>query len=88
VFTYFAVYVNVSHVLPEDIDDYVGHVTRALTSGQDPSERYFFIPAHNGSTRIEILNPPTILVDDTEILREYVERLRKLTDLLERKLED
>ena len=73
-----AVYIDVSGLPREQIEQYMRKVKDALTNKEECKEiSYYFIPVRDGNTRIELIYPKYYVVKDEDMYRAIEEKESK-----------
>jgi hypothetical protein len=77
-----AVYLDCRGLDPVSISDYVEGTRSSLELSKPDDVHFFFIPQTDFHTRIEMLNPSPLIVDDPGFIRKYMEKLDTLCETL------
>jgi len=79
---FMAVYLDCRGLDSAAISSYVDNTRSALEESKPDDVHFFFIPQNDFHTRIEMLNPAPLIVDDPGFIRQYMTKLDTLCETL------
>ncbi|MBT7913393.1 hypothetical protein HN588_05745 [Candidatus Bathyarchaeota archaeon] len=79
---FMAVYLDCRGLDSSSISGYMEETRDALEACKPDDVHFFFIPQTDFHTRIEMLNPSPLIVDDPGFIRQYMEKLDTLCETL------